>query len=145
MKEAKAKATADQKEIYEGTIQVFEEQLKQLDDPDNTMYSPEMDEYMQTAYQQQMDQYNQQVSEWEATYPANNPNFLIKNCLESFLNQTKEVDFSSQTAIGEYGKTVFVKQEYERKSSFWKLCFRSGKETTDAARKFAQDWLSELK
>ena len=145
MKEAKSKASADQKAIYDGSIQVFEDQLKELDDPNNTMFSPEMDTYMQSAYQQQMEQYNQQVAEWEATYPANNSNLLIKNCLETFLNQTKDVDFNSQTAIGQYGKTVFVKQEYERKNSLWKLCFRAGKETTDAARKFAQSWLSELK
>ena len=145
MKDAKAKATADQKEMYESTIQIFVEQLNQLDDPNNTMFSPEMDTYMQTAYQQQMEQYNQEVSEWEATYPVNNTNSLIKKCLESFLDQTKDVDFNAPTAIGQYGKTVFVKQEYERKNNLWKLCFRSGKETTDAARKFAQVWLSELK
>ena len=27
----------------------------------------------------------------------------------------------------------------------WKLCYWAGKETTEAARKFAQAWLGELK
>jgi len=27
----------------------------------------------------------------------------------------------------------------------WKLCYRAGKETTEAGRKFAQSWLGELK
>jgi len=57
---------------------------------------------------------------------------------------TKDVAFNAQTAIDK-NKTLFVKQEYERKDYLWKLCFRGGKETTEAGRKFAQTWLSELK
>jgi flagellar biosynthesis GTPase FlhF len=145
MRKSESTATADLKVVFQENIKYMEEQLKQLDDPNNTMYSPEMDTYMQTAYQQQLEQYNQQVSEWEVAYPKNNANLLIKNCLQSFLEQSKNVDFSAPTTLDQYGKTVFVKQEYERKSHFWKLCYRSGKETTEAARKFAQAWLSELK
>ena len=145
MKESRAKASADQKGIFDETIKSLEEQLVELDDPNNAMFSPEMDTYMQTAYQQQMEQYNQQVSEWEATYPESNSNLLIKKCLESFIDQSKDVDFKAPTAIDDKGKTVFVKQEYERKNNFWKLCYRAGKETTESARQFARAWLSELK
>jgi len=143
MKTAKKDATSDMKSIYDESIKMLEEQLKQIDDPNNTMFSPEMDKYMQTAYQQQMEQYNQQVAEWEKEYPANNPNLIIKTCLNSFLEQSKEVDFSAQTATDK-NRTVFVKQEYERKNYLWKLCFRAGKETTESARKFAQGWFKQL-
>lgn len=144
MKTARENVPADQKAVYDETIKMFEEQLKEIDNPDNPMYGPEMDSYSQMAYQQQLDQYNKEVADWEAKYPVNNPNPLIKIWLESFLEQTKDVDFNAQTAIDK-DRTLFVKQEYERKNNLWKLCFRGGKETAEAGRKFAQAWLSELK
>jgi hypothetical protein len=144
MKTTKASAPSDQKAMYDETIKMLEEQLKSLDDPNNTMYSPEMDVYMQQAYEQQLEQHKMDIEKWEADYPVNNPKLLIKSWLESFLEQTNDVDFKAQTAIDK-GRTLFVKQEYERKNNLWKLCYRGGKETTDAARKFAQAWLGELK
>jgi hypothetical protein len=144
MKTTKASAPSDQKAIYDDTIKMLEEQLKALDDPNNTMYSPEMDKYNQQAYDMQMEQHKKDIAEWEAKYPVNNPNSLIKSWLESFLEQSKDVDFNAQTAIDK-NRTLFVKQEYERKNYLWKLCYRGGKETTEAGRKFAQSWLSELK
>jgi hypothetical protein len=144
MKTSKSSAPADQQAMFDETIKMLEEQLKSIDDPNNTMYSPEMDKYSQMGYEQQMEQHKKDVVEWEAKYPINNPRPLIKIWLESFLEQTKDVDFNAQTAI-EKDRTLFVKQEYERKSYMWKLCFRAGKETTEASRKFAQVWLGELK
>jgi len=145
MKEAQSQAPADQKSIYDGTIESMEAQLKDIDSPNNPMFSPEMDVYMQQAYEQQLQQHKQEIAEWEAKYPVNNPNSLIKTWLESFIEQTKDVDFNAQTAIDQNGRSLFVKQEYERKNNLWKLCYRGGKETTEVGRKFAQSWLSELK
>lgn len=145
MKKAKASAPSDQKSFYNESIKYMEEQLKTIDDPENTMYSPEMDTYMQQGYQQQLDQHNKEVAEWEENYPVNNSNGMVKNCLKEFLDKTKDVDFSAKTAINENGRTLFVKQDYERKDYLWKLCFRAGKETTESARKYAQSWMSELK
>ena len=145
IKKAKASAPADQKGYYDESIKYMEEQLKEIDNPDNTMYSPEMDSYMQEAYKQQLDQYNKEVADWEKEYPVNNPAGMIKTCLNEFLDKTKNVDFSAKTEINENGRTLFVKEEYERKDNLWKLCYRAGKETTEFARKFAQSWLGELK
>jgi hypothetical protein len=145
MKQAQASASADQKEYFNESIKYLEEQLKTIDDPNNTIYSPEMDTYIQQGYQQLLDQYNKEVADWEAKYPVNNPNGMIKNWLKEFIDKTKDVDFSAETAIDQYGRTVFVKQSYEGKDHLWKLCYRAGKGTTDAARRFAQNWLSELK
>ncbi len=144
MKESKSQAPADQQAMYDETIKMYEEQLKEIDDPNNPMFSPEMDTYSQMGYEQQMEQHRKDVAEWETKYPINNPKPLIKIWLESFLEQTKDVDFNAQTAIDK-NRTLFVKQEYERKNNMWKLCFRAGKETTEAGRKFAQTWLGELK
>jgi hypothetical protein len=96
-------------------------------------------------YKQQMADHDQRIKEWESEYPINSPSKMIKNWLLEFLNRTKDVDFNANTATDQYGRTVFVKQEYERKESVWKICFRAGKEATDAGRKFAQTWLNELK
>lgn len=144
MKAAKLNVASDQQAMFDESIKYIEEQLKAIDDPNNTMYSPEMDKYSQMAYEQQMEQHKKDIADWEAKYPINNSKPLIKIWLESFLEQTKDVDFNAQTAIDK-NRTLFVKQEYERKNNLWKLCYRGGKETTEAARKFAQTWLGELK
>ena len=144
MKESKKQAPADQQAMFEETIKIFEEQLEEIDNPDNPMFSPQMDEYSKMGYDQQMEQHKNDLAEWEAKYPINNSKPLVKTWLESFLEQTKDVDFGAQTAIDK-NRTLFVKQEYERKNNLWKLCFRGGKETTEAGRKFAQAWLSEIK
>ena len=145
MKTTRASMAEDQRAILDESIKILEEQLKSIDDPDNQMYNPEMDTYMQQGYQQQLEEHKKEIAEWEKKYPANNPNGMIKNCLKEFLDNTKDVDFDAKTAIDEKGRTLFVKQDYERKDYLWKLCFRAGKETTESARKFAQDWLGELK
>lgn len=144
MKVTKTQMPTDQQAMFDETIKMLEDQLKEIDNPDNPMFSPEMDQYSQMGYEQQMEQHKKDIAEWEVKYPANNPKPLIKTWLESFLEQSKDIDFGAQTAIDK-NRTLFVKQEYERKSNFWKLCYRAGKETTDAGRKFAQTWLGELK
>lgn len=144
MKVTKTQMPADQQAMFDETIKMLEDQLKEIDNPDNPMFSPQMDEYSKMDYDQQMEQHKNDLAEWEAKYPVNNSKPLVKTWLESFLEQTKDVDFSAQTAIDK-NRTLFVKQEYERKNSLWKLCYRAGKETTEAGRKLAQTWLAELK
>jgi len=136
MKVSKTQAPADQQAMFDETIKMLEDQLKEIDNPNNPMFSAEMDKYSQMGYDQQMDQHKKEIAEWEAKYPVNNPKPLIKTWLESFLEQSKDVDFKAQTAIDK-NRTLFVKQEYERKNNLWKLCYRGGKETTEAGRKFA--------
>lgn len=144
MKTTKAAMPADQQAMFDETVNTLEEQLKEMDDPNNTLFSPEMDKYNLQAYEMQMDQHKKEISDWETKYPANNSNLLIKSWLQSFLEQSQGVDFNAQTAI-DNNRTLFVKQEYERKDYLWKLCFRGGKETTESGRKFAQSWMGELK
>ncbi len=135
----------DQQASFDETIKSFKEQLKEIDDPNNPMYSPEMENSMKQMYDEQMNQYKEQVAQWEKEYPANNPTSMIKNWLNEFLDGSKDVDFKAELAESQGGKRVFVKQTYENKPELWKVCFRAGKEPTEAARKFAQNWLKELK
>ena len=69
---------------------------------------------------------------------------IIATQLKQFLDLSATVDFTAQT-MQKGNKLVFVNPAYEAKSPAWKLCFRSGKEAVTGARKFAQQWLNELK
>jgi hypothetical protein len=134
----------DMKETFEESKKSLQQQLADLDNPDNPMFNAEMDKMMIDGYNQQMGMYNNQVAEWEEEYPVNNPKKMIKKWLTAFLESSNDVDFNAELAEASNGKQVFVNQNYERKSYMWKLCFRSGKETLETARTFAQNWLNEL-
>jgi hypothetical protein len=144
LEETKLKMPADQQSVFDETINQYKEQLKELDNPDNPMFSKDMENMFKQMYDQQLTEYNNKLSEWENDYPVNDPKGLIKRWLTKFLDETRDVDFSAQTATDQYNRQVFVKQDYERKSPLWKLCFRAGKEATGTGVNFAQKWLSEL-
>jgi hypothetical protein len=138
------KQMPDQKAAFEETINGYKEQLKEVDNPDNPMFSPDMEKMMMDGYYQQMELHNQEVAKWEEEYPASNPKKMVKQWLNTFLESSNDVDFSAETKEMSNGKTVFVNQNYERKPNMWKLCFRSGKETLETARTFARNWMKEL-
>jgi hypothetical protein len=144
MEETKSKMPADQQSMFDETINQYKEQLKEIDNPDNPLFSKDVENMYTQVYEQQMVEFNNKIAEWEKQYPENNPSLLIKAWLEKFLDETKDVDFSAETAVDQYNRELFVKQEYERKSSVWKLCYRAGKEATDTGRNLAQKWLNEL-
>jgi hypothetical protein len=73
-----------------------------------------------------------------------NPNVQLKKALEAFLKNTENVDFTAVTKSSG-GLKVFEKSEYEAKPREWKMCYRAGKETSEAIRAFASGWLDELK
>ena len=68
----------------------------------------------------------------------------IRQTLTVFLQETADIDFNAEIKKGSSTKR-FENAAFERKSNVWKACFRAGKDATDAARKFAEDWLKELK
>lgn len=75
-------------------------------------------------------------------YPAD-PRRMIALRLRHFLDVTKDVAFDA-TLVDKDKKKVFANPALEAKPAEWKLCFRAGKPATDAARTFAQKWLSDL-
>jgi hypothetical protein len=137
------KQMPDQKATFEETIKMYKEQLKEADNPDNPMFSSDMDKMITDSYNQQMEFYNKDVTKWEEEYPVNNPKKMIKKWLTTFLESSKDVDFKAELKDVK-DKKIFVNPKYEKKPYLWKLCFRSGKETLEEARKFAQNWLNEL-
>ncbi|MGE5410510.1 MAG: hypothetical protein ACM3MI_06090 [Clostridiales bacterium] len=145
MEANKKNMASDQQAIIESTIKAVKEQLKELDNPDNPLNSRsnEIDSYSQTSYEEQMKQYNEKLAQWEKESNGG-PKPLVKKWLEKFLDETSQIDFNAALRE-ENGKKKFINSEYEKKSHLWKLCYRAGKGTTEAARSFVQSWLDELK
>ncbi len=50
----------------------------------------------------------------------------------------------SREIIDEGGKKIFRNPDYERKPPNWKLCYRAGRETIEAAWGCTKQWLEEL-
>ncbi|HCY75401.1 MAG TPA: hypothetical protein DHV28_05730 [Ignavibacteriales bacterium] len=145
MEKSRLQAAKDQQAIFDDIIKSLKQQLKDIDDPEKTMYKPEMDEYIKQGYQMQMDDYKNKVAEWEKEYPVDNPKPMIKKWINAFLDKSADINFDAKTTKNKDGKLKFVDQQYEYKDSQWKLYYRAGKESVNAARTFAQNWLTELK
>jgi hypothetical protein len=87
-------------------------------------------------------EYKESLAKWEQDYPAN-ANVLIARRLREFLTLSAEVDFNAKL-VKRYAKMAFADERFESKSSEWKLCYRAGRETVEAARAFVTTWLPEL-
>lgn len=108
------------------------------------MFSKEMNDMLKQNWEQENRNYQEGLAAWEAQYPPS-PDAMIKMRLKYFLELSATVDFNAKLSKGPYGKMVFVNQEYESKSADWKLIFRSGKESVEAARAVAKEWLGGMK
>jgi hypothetical protein len=82
------------------------------------------------------------LQQWDAAYPED-PARVIARRLKTFLAISADVDYAAKLEERN-GRMRFVDAAYEDKSSEWKLCYRAGKETVDAARHAAAAWLKEL-
>lgn len=82
------------------------------------------------------------LAEWEKRTPAD-PKTLIADRIREFLETSLDVDYAAK--LVKRGSLMrFENEDYEAKSSQWKLCFRAGKEAVASARAFASSWLAEL-
>ena len=68
---------------------------------------------------------------------------LVANRLRRFLDISKDVAYDARL-VDKDGTKVFADPAMEARPREWKMCFRAGKPATDAARSFAQKWLSDL-
>ncbi len=136
--------TGDIRKGMEAAVKVMKDQLKELDDPKNPMFSPDMDVILKQSHDEQVKEYESKVKEWELKYPVS-PQGMIKDRLNYFLQLSATVDFSAKLGKGPEDKMIFLNQAYEEQSSDWKFIYRSGKDATNAARTVAIQWLGELK
>jgi hypothetical protein len=89
-----------------------------------------------------MARHEEAVAEWNKRTPAD-PKALIRDRIREFLETSANVDYGAK--LVKRGSLMrFESEEYEARSSQWKLCFRAGKDAVDAARAFAEGWLAEL-
>jgi hypothetical protein len=129
------------KTAAESNLKGLKDMIATYEDKNHPKHTKQMG-YIQMAYDGDMKWYNAQVAKLEAKYPADIKQFL-KMRLQEFLDMSATVDFNAE--LKQDGKLKrFVNPAYERQSMNWKYCFRAGKETTEAARAFAQQWLKEL-
>lgn len=134
-------ADAEMKKILQGTLEMFQNQLKEYQDPKNEMVKLMVQGAAQ-SYEYQTTAYKEALKKWEKEYPAD-PTPFVKKRLEQMLEATKDIDYNAQLTERN-GKKYFAKAEYERKSSQWKMGFRAGKEVTETARAYVQQWIKEL-
>ncbi len=87
--------------------------------------------------------YQQDLKRWEKDFPVSLKQ-MLKMRLSEFLKITSGINYGAK--LEKRGKKmIFSDPILEEKDDFWKACYRSGKPTVDAARLFAQQWLTELK
>lgn len=138
MKSLPSETQATMKEVV-GTLR---QQLKSLDDPNNPMFSAQMEEMVKQGYEIAKTDYATKVAQWEKDYPLS-PEGMIKSWLTAFLEVSHDIDYNAKLTKKD-DKMVFINSAYEQKSSNWKLCYRAGKETVEAGRAFSAKWLKEL-
>lgn len=71
-------------------------------------------------------------------------NVLVARRLREFLALTEDIRWNARLTTNAQGRRVFNDERLEAKPNTWKLCFRAGEETIDAAREFAEEWLRTL-
>lgn len=137
-------ATPEQREQYKPVVDGLQASIKSLDDPNNPMYSKDVEKAYQQAYEGQLETFRKDSVEWERDWTEDPKPMLVRG-LEQFLEVSADVDFGAAVLKDNNGVATYANPEYESKSSEWKLCYRAGRETVEAARAAAKEWLKELK
>lgn len=116
--------------------------LKDYQNPKNPLFSSiqQGEKYQQEDEQRR---YVENTESWKKNYPENINQFIAVK-LQKMLDATKGIDYNA-ALVEKYNKKRFVNPAYEGKNTEWKQGFRAGKEVTETARAFVQQWLSELK
>lgn len=134
-------ADANLKPILEEGVTRYKQWIRQYEDKNHPDHAKAISS-MQMMYDGDMKYYQGRIAKLDAQFPKDIKAF-IRMRLEEFLKVSADVDFNAE--LVQKGRLKkFVNPEYERKHPNWKYCFRAGKETTEAARKFAEQWLKEL-
>ena len=131
----------DLKPIFETSLKDVQKQLKDAQDPkfkDFVNYRESYPKMVESTKQL----LEHRLGTWEKKYPTNHLLF-VKQRLQEFLKETKDIDFSAAT-VEKNGKKKFVDPNYERKSNRWKMGFRAGKEVVETSRAFAEKWIAEI-
>ena len=102
----------------------------------------ELDGILKKQRAAQVQQREEAMKKLDGIYPAD-PRAMVAQRLRKFLDLSRDVAYDAQIVEKE-GKKVFADPALEARPAEWKMCFRAGKPSTDAARTFAQKWLNDL-
>ncbi len=134
------------KKMYKSMLDASEQAIAATQKPE---YKEMMKKMMDVQTQVEAEEYKTKLAEYQTKLTRwqseKDPSVLIKANLQRLLTETEGIDFAAKLTTNQYGQKVFVNEEYESKSGYWKQAFRAGKPTVDAARVIAKQWLSELK
>jgi hypothetical protein len=86
--------------------------------------------------------HDEAMKHWQDDYPADY-NVLLGRRLHAFLTTSSTVNFDAKVVTRD-GARVFEDPQFEEKPSEWKMCYRAGREATQAARAAATQWLKEI-
>lgn len=120
----------------------WDDMRRKLDEMEKGDKRKEIEGLLKEQRDEQVHQRDLALQELDKTYPAD-PRALVALRLRHFLDVTKDVAYDAQL-VDKGTKKVFADAALESKPVEWKLAFRAGKPSTDAARAFAQKWLSDL-
>ncbi|PZR22210.1 MAG: hypothetical protein DI535_26720 [Citrobacter freundii] len=134
--------SADIAKSLKPVLDMQKQTLKDYQDPKNEMLAIIYESEKQSAERRQQD-YVEDLAAWQKNYPEN-INQFIADKLKKMLDATKGIDYNA-ALVEKYNKKRFANPAYESKSTEWKQGFRAGKDVTETARAFAQQWLGELK
>lgn len=131
---------AETKKAMEDSIKAMRAQMEHMEnDPQQKEMMRQMAEM---TIAEDKKRHEEELREWEQRYPAD-PRALIRKRVKDFLAMSADVDYAAKL-LPRRELLVFANEDYERKPPEWKLCFRAGREATEAARAFAKAWLAEL-
>ncbi|HSQ35656.1 MAG TPA: hypothetical protein VLQ89_06670, partial [Candidatus Binatia bacterium] len=140
IRKSMAAMDAETKKAMEASIKAMRAQIEHMEnDPQQKEMMRQMAEM---TVVEDKKRHEEELREWEQRYPAD-PRALIKKRINDFLAMSAGVDYAAKL-VPRGDQLIFASETFERKPPEWKLCFRAGKEATEAARFFAKAWLAEL-
>ena len=131
----------DMVKVMQPTLDLLKKNLQDYKEPNNK-YIESVYLYEKKENEDRINSYQERLANWQKEYPADYRD-KIKQRLQKFLELSATVDFDAELKqVG--NKKKFVNPVYEAKAYDWKQVYRAGKEVIDPARKFAEQWISEL-
>lgn len=132
---------AQMKAVFEKTLESVRKQIAQAEDPNNRSIAGYRKGYPMLVKSRD-EEHARKMEKWEEKYPASHTQF-IKQRLEKFLDETKDIDFGAALTERK-GVKYFVNPAYESKGVYWKMAFRAGREVVEPARTFVKEWVRSL-
>jgi hypothetical protein len=120
----------------------WKDMRRQLTDMETGPRRTELESALRQQYAALVQEREAAVKELDAVWPPDHRT-LVANRLRHFLDVSKDVAYDA-VLTDKNGTKVFADPAFEARPKEWKMCFRAGKPATDAARSFAQKWLSDL-